>query len=71
MRLAHTNVQYIFTCHTQTTNYSQGQKKNSLKIRNVERLTYEAVDLVSKSDWEKCVEHVGIIRDEETTRKRF
>lgn len=32
---------------------------------DVERLTNEALDSVSKSDWEKCVEHAEKIQDED------
>ncbi|KAE9521640.1 hypothetical protein AGLY_017936 [Aphis glycines] len=37
---------------------------STFKMVNVERLTHEALDLVSKSDWEKCVKHAETIQDE-------
>ncbi|KAL4126389.1 hypothetical protein QTP88_010611 [Uroleucon formosanum] len=41
-------------------------KNNStFKMVDVERLTHEALDLVSKSDWEKCVKHAETIQDED------
>jgi len=35
----------------------------------VERLTNEALDSVSKSDWEKCVEHAEKIQDEDNEKE--
>jgi hypothetical protein len=32
---------------------------------DVERLTNEALDSVSKSDWEKCIEHAEKIQDKD------
>lgn len=41
-------------------------KKNIIfKMVDVERLTNEALDSVTKSDWEKRVEHGGKIQDED------
>lgn len=36
---------------------------------DVERLTHEALHLVSKSDWEKCVEHAEKIQDEDNEKE--
>jgi len=41
------------------------KKNNTFKMVDVERLTNEALDSVSKSDWEKCVEHAEKIQDED------
>lgn len=38
---------------------------STFKMVDVERLTHEALDLVSKSDWEKCVKHAETIQDED------
>ncbi|KAF0754596.1 Uncharacterized protein FWK35_00015044 [Aphis craccivora] len=35
----------------------------------VERLTNEALDSISKSDWEKCVEHAEKIQDEDNEKE--
>ncbi|KAE9521646.1 hypothetical protein AGLY_017942 [Aphis glycines] len=37
---------------------------STFKMVNVERLTHKALDLVSMSDWEKCVKHAETIQDE-------
>ncbi|KAL4084185.1 hypothetical protein QTP88_028015 [Uroleucon formosanum] len=41
------------------------KKIDTFKMVDVERLTNEALDSVSKSDWEKCVEHAEKIQDED------
>jgi len=41
------------------------KKNNTFKMVDVERLTNEAFDSVSKSDWEKCDEHAEKIQYED------
>lgn len=55
MHLTYINVYYIFllVTHKPLTIVTGKRKKNTLKIRDVERLTHEALDLVSKRDYEK------------------
>ena len=38
-------------------------KNNTFKIADVERLTNEAVDTVSKEAWENCVRHAETLQD--------
>jgi hypothetical protein len=38
---------------------------STFKMVDVERLAHEALDLVSKSNWEKCVKHAETIQDED------
>lgn len=45
------------------------QKINTFKMIDAERLTHEALNLVSKSNWEKCVEHAEKIKDEDNEKK--
>jgi len=38
---------------------------------NVEKLTHEALDMVSKSEWEKCVKHAETIQDQDNGKEIY
>jgi len=45
------------------------KRNNTFKMVDVERLTNEALDSVSKSDWKKCVKHAEKIQDEDNEKE--
>lgn len=45
------------------------KKNNTFKMVDIERLTHEALDAVTKEDWENCVRHAEKIQDSDNRKE--
>jgi len=45
------------------------KKNNTFKMVDIERLTHEALDVVTKRDWENCVRHAKELQDSDNRKE--
>lgn len=45
------------------------KKNNTFKMVDIERLTHEALDTVTKEDWENCVKHAEEIQESDNRKE--